>query len=93
MHCTGSNLAYVTALDGSLAAYRVKISHRTGGHPGQPLGPDVQLLVSEVWTHELQAPVFSAPAVDCTAGLCVVASVDGMVTGVSRRGEALCPFT
>ena len=78
----GRNLALLSTLHGTLIAYIVTCE----SEESKPASAHT-FRVNEAWTLKLQAPVLSTPTVHEGAGVFIVASVDGRVTGVSSEGE------
>ena len=82
--CAGRNIALLSTLHGTLIAHSVQNDLEESEPSSRHM-----VRVNELWTRKLQSPVLSSPTVDLGAGLFIVASIDGLVTGISSEGEQL----
>ena len=74
------NMAYVTALDGSVFAFRCTAADSRAA-------PRVE----ELWRHRNPAPIFSTPAVVPGSGALIFADVEGRVTALAGTGLTPLP--
>lgn len=96
----GLGLAIAACLDGSLIAFQGSNMMQRKVQEQQPhtsksatsKGNSIRSRhMQEVWRHKTAAPILSAPVVDCERHVCIAATVNGHINGISASTGILLP--